>query len=418
MNAQNDEARMANGECKSRRPRRQSSPHSSFVIRHSSFPASSSVIPRGFTLFELILAIALWATLLALVGTAINLYLMRVDASRTRVEEAQLARSILAMFADDLRSAALYEPQDISAIAELMASSQQADRSSGDESDEDSNGNDEPQGGTAAAGTGSSGAAFTAGDSAVSAGESGSSGGSAVDSDNETADDGTLPLGLTGTLTELSIDALRLPRREELFRTITGYTNAPMPAAQATATSGATAALAGPPPSDVKTVRYFLRQGEGIEAGTAAAALLSPEVQRRAAGLVRQELHRPVRVFAERSGNAALLDSGQALIAPEVVHLEFRYYDGQQVTEVWDMQNEESLPLAVEVRIWLASPEAPDGSTPYDRAALLRTAHEYRQTVYLPMAAISGASVGRGAGGSSSSDGSSSDSSNSSLNSP
>ena len=47
----------------------------------------------GFTLFELILAIALAATLLALIGTAINLYLMRVDADRTRVEEAQLARA-------------------------------------------------------------------------------------------------------------------------------------------------------------------------------------------------------------------------------------------------------------------------------------------------------------------------------------
>ena len=42
------------------------------------------------TLFELILAIGLSSALLALIGTAINLYLVRVDASRSRVEEAQL----------------------------------------------------------------------------------------------------------------------------------------------------------------------------------------------------------------------------------------------------------------------------------------------------------------------------------------
>ncbi len=34
---------------------------------------------RAFTLFELILALALSATLLALIGTAVNLYLVRMD---------------------------------------------------------------------------------------------------------------------------------------------------------------------------------------------------------------------------------------------------------------------------------------------------------------------------------------------------
>ena len=36
----------------------------------------------AFTLFELILAIALSVALLSLIGTAINLYLLQVDASR------------------------------------------------------------------------------------------------------------------------------------------------------------------------------------------------------------------------------------------------------------------------------------------------------------------------------------------------
>src|SRR4051812_48173185 len=78
---------------------------------------------HGFTLFEVILAIALSATLLTLIGTAINLYLTRVDASRSRVEEAQLARSVLSMIADDIRATSVYQPQDTSAIAQLMAKS-------------------------------------------------------------------------------------------------------------------------------------------------------------------------------------------------------------------------------------------------------------------------------------------------------
>src|SRR3954452_23543273 len=81
----------------------------------------------GFTLFEVILAIALAAVLLTLIGTAINLYLVQVDAGRTRVEEAQLARSILSMIADDIRATTVYKPQDTSAIAKLMATTAKFD---------------------------------------------------------------------------------------------------------------------------------------------------------------------------------------------------------------------------------------------------------------------------------------------------
>ena len=56
-----------------------------------------------------------------LIGTAINLYLLRVDTSRTEVEESQLARNILAMIAADIRATSVYQTQDISAIAQLAA---------------------------------------------------------------------------------------------------------------------------------------------------------------------------------------------------------------------------------------------------------------------------------------------------------
>ena len=370
---------------------------------------------RGFTLFELILAMALSAMLLALIGTAINLYLMRVDASRTRVEEAQLARSILAMIADDIRATTIYEPQDTSAIAELMASSRSADDDDDDGPDDDG----ATEGPDGVGGTGSSGGAMTIGTSTSSSGGDSSSSDSSSNSDSSEEADDTLPLGLSGTLAELYIDVTRLPRREELFGTITGYTNAPMPVPTGGGATGAAAAVAVEPPSDLKTVRYFIRQGEQVDPGTVAAMSLSPERQQRAGGLVRQQIPRAMRSFAERNGNSAMLDSGQMLVAPEVVYLEFRYYDGQQVTEIWDMQQERSLPLAVEVRIWLASPEAAGEADdlPYDLASLVGSAREYRQTVYLPMSAVSGPGAS-GTMGESSSGSSSFDSSSSSGSSP
>lgn len=355
--------------------------------------------PHGFTLFELILAIALSATLLTLIGTAINLYLMRVDASRTRVEEAQLARSVLALIADDLRGATIYEPQDTSAIARLMASS----TSSADDAAAD--GRTAPSSG--AGGTSTPGTAISISSTSGSSGSSGtSSSSSSSTSGSSEISDGTMRLGLNGSLAELYVDVTRLPRRDELFGTITGYTNAPMPVETSGPATGGIAAAAGAvPPSDLKTVRYFIRQGEQIDAASGAAHILAPDVQQRAAGLVRQVIPRPVFNFAQQSGDPALLESGQMLLAPEVVYLEFRYYNGQQVVDTWDMQEERSLPVAIEVRIWLASPESSGAAAGarYDLASTIGNARQYRQTVYLPMAELSGAGAGAMTGESSTS---------------
>ncbi len=60
---------------------------------------------RGFTLMEVVLAIGLSALVLGLLTMAINLYLIRVDTSRTQVETAQLARTLLNSIASDLHAA-------------------------------------------------------------------------------------------------------------------------------------------------------------------------------------------------------------------------------------------------------------------------------------------------------------------------
>lgn len=357
----------------------------------------------AFTLFEMILAIALSVALVSLIGTAINLYLTRVDRSRTQVEEAQLARALLAKIADDLRAATIYQPQDVSTLAQLVASGTPFDVDSIDQPSGSGGG------GAGGASTGASGTGGSTGSGAGTSGGSGSSSGSGTSLGTQSNSslggetDLTMPLGLNGTLEELYVDATRLPRREELFATITGYTNAPtgMQAdALATGTGTGTMASLGPlRPNDLKTVRYFIRQGQSMgqpAVATSTATPTLPGAEPLVGGLVRQEIPRLFRVWAEQTGNSAVLESGQTLLAPEVAHIEFRYFDGTEVAEYWDMQERGLLPLAIEIRLWIIPADARDefGPAAYDPAALAQTAHEYRQTVYLPMSQVGGGASG------------------------
>jgi hypothetical protein len=219
-----------------------------------------------------------------------------------------------------------------------------------------------------------------------------------------------MPLGVNGELAEVYVDIDRLPRGDELFSTMTGYTNAPMAVTNnANQLAGGAAGGswgAAPAPSDLKTIRYFIRQGDRSNASGVVATSLTPAMQANAGGLVRQEIPRPARLFAEQNANSAVLESGQTLIAPEVVHLEFRYFDGQQILEYWDMTEQRALPTAIEVRIWLANAgEAAAGAATYDANSAINSARQYRQTVFLPMAKLTqqGGSMSGSASGTSSS---------------
>lgn len=364
----------------------------------------------AFTLFELILAVALSAALLSLIGMAINLYLKRVDMSRTRVEEAQLARSILSMIADDLRATAIYQPQDVSSVASIMASSAAFDVDSIDEARDaaSSGGGLGGPGGTGGPSTvGTSGGVGGAASAGASSGNAATAGTSAAESD--------MPLGLSGSIGELYVDAVRLPRGDELFGTLTGYTNAPM-AAPADNIVAATGSSWGstPSPSDLKTIRYYVRDGERFGANGLPATALEPEMQSSGGGLVRQEIPRAARLFAEQTGGSAVIESGQVLIAPEVLQIQFRYFDGEQIVDTWDMAEEQALPLAVEVTVWLA-PANKVGDRTYDPQALLSMAREYRQTVFLPMAELSQSGASGGTSGASASSSSSTGTSSSSA---
>ncbi len=342
----------------------------------------------AFTLFELILAIALSAVLLSLIGTAINLYLMRVDADRTRVEEAQLARSVLAMIADDIRAAAIYQPQDTSAIAQLMAAGTPFDVDSIDDARQASS---SPSNLGSPGGTGAVGKVASLSGSSSSASSSKSSGGSSSSGESSSEEsEETMPLGLSGTAEELYVDVTRLPRLEELFATVTGYTNAPSATSSNPGGSGSgTAAAEVNPPADLKTIHYCVRPSNAVGPVNTTDAALAPEAQSNAGGLVRQEIPRRMRVFAEQAGTSDMSVTGEVLVAPEVVQVQFQYFDGSQLTDVWEMKELNKLPVAIEVRVWLRSARIAMAESDFSSEDELASVREYRQIVYLPMAALS-----------------------------
>lgn len=140
--------------------------------------------------------------------------------------------------------------------------------------------------------------------------------------------------GLFGNKSELQLDVSRLPRLEQYQKLLGG--------------TGSVTDV----PSDLKTVAYYVRGPAAAppDTGFAPQGTLTASDSMRA-GLVRRELDRAVSQYANEQGRMEQLNQQGELIAPEVVGLEFRYFDGSQWLEFWDSQQIQGLPLAVEVTV-------------------------------------------------------------------
>lgn len=271
---------------------------------------------RGFTLLEVVLAIGLAAAVLGLLTTAIDLYLIRVDTSRTQVETAQLARTLLNQISNDLRAARYYAPSD--------PSSENSD---------------------------------------------------VVDSA-----DASLVQGIFGSATELRVDRSAVWRWEDHAR-IADTLNADFAAA------GTPDHAAMP-----QTVRYLLGDGKELLADDFAATGVSTEPTASGyAGLYREQAS-TCAWLAENATTEIVLSSNDTanadLIAPEVVEIEFQYFDGEVLLDQWDSALEQGLPQAIQVRLtMLEEPfEQAASRSPSERDELRRTQSnlvEYRLVVNL-----------------------------------
>jgi len=258
----------------------------------------------GFTLIEVLLALALAALLLAALTMAIELHLHVADAGRTRVEEAQLARALLNRIADDLRCAVRYDPEDVEKLlpdtdilggsADALAEEAGLDADELDELDADRTG----------------------------------------DLDSSIVPP-SVP-GLFGNRYELQVDVSHLPRLDQFESMLA-------PAVGSRLTDRL---------SDVKTVAYY------VVAPTDTA--YAPVDAENRSGLVRRELDRAVTSWADQQGRLMDMELDLEPIAPEVSAIEFRYFDGGQWLDEWDSIDRGGLPVAVEIAIAILPPHHTD----------------------------------------------------------
>ncbi|TWT35153.1 hypothetical protein KOR34_00400 [Posidoniimonas corsicana] len=271
--------------------------------------------PRGFTLLEVLLAIALSTVLLALLANGISMYLLRVDGSRGTVEQAQLARGVLRAIADDIRSVAVIYEQDISS-AEATAESQ---------------------------------ALFDVDEADAAPPGGGSGGGGGDDSGSGMGDTGTTDAlarpyaGVSGDAQSLQVDVRRI---RPAFLISADTPDQPL-----------TVSYDSP---YLTTVRYHLQ----------------PE------GLVREQLPRDRRIFEENQGRDEAWLATRRVLAAEVEDLRFRYHDGEQILDYWDI-DEQSGALPVAVQVTLGFRVAAAGETTEDEAANAPLAY-YSLTIPMP----------------------------------
>lgn len=263
--------------------------------------------PRAaFSLLELVLAIGLSVALVALLGMAINLHLVRLDSSQATIEQAQLARAVLDLIANDLRGVTMAPAQDVS---ELMSAAEAAAQYNVDDIDENNTDDSE------------------------------SSSESVVDP----------PPGVNGSFETLQIDL------RGVAQSLTIPTDGTAPVARLDAA--------------------WSQVAYGMSVNSAAP------------GLVRTATARDHARWREEQGQAApAVDP----IASEVLSVRFKYFDGTQMLDLWDMGEEEALPLAVEVTIEVVAANADDPSAPLER----RTPRTYRRFVRLTEASSDESSAG------------------------
>lgn len=265
--------------------------------------------PLAYTLLEVLLSLVLTSLVLLCVAMAIDFQLRIADAGRTRVEEAQLARVLLHRIADDIRSAVMADPLG---LAELTAQ----------------------QGGSTAAGQSSETAAdeTDAPDEADTPDEAESTTeepGEEMPDGSGDSTDSLVPHavpGIYGDAEWLQVDIGR-PTRARRPAELTSEED-----------------LTLSPTGDLKTVAYYV---------AAADDSVSLDATEPSGGLVRRELDRAVTAWASEQGSVEQLQVGETPIAPEVESILFRYSDGVDWYEAWDMEENGGLPRAVEITLGL-----------------------------------------------------------------
>jgi hypothetical protein len=111
-------------------------------------------------------------------------------------------------------------------------------------------------------------------------------------------------------------------------------------------------------PGDVKTVTYLMQSSNplGVQDTMMQVATTQDSVTSNS-GLIRRSIDRLVFKYAEETAMSTQMMSSGDLISPEVVALEFAYYDGTQWVYDWD-SSVQGMPWLVQINLALQSPAA------------------------------------------------------------
>ena len=305
------------------------------------------------------MALSLAVVLVGLVGGALRFYAVDMNVRDMEIRQTQLAAAVMQMIEDDLRATLHAEPLDTSGLESLLAS-------------------------TAAnvGGGGGGGGGGAAGDTDLSAAgiDSGESEDDAALLDETLVADlttGTAVLespGLIGNQTQIQIDLSRLPRLEEYVTFLDQSTG-----------------NIDDVPSDLKTVAYFV-QPAGVVGGIQdpLEQLISqsgepPGGSPPTGGLVRRSLDRAATIYAATTGGAAMLNQTGELLAPEITGIEFGYWDGVTWQVEWNSDTYGELPLAVQVRLYMADPQTAITGELTDESSLRTFMHVVRLPLARPI---------------------------------
>lgn len=264
----------------------------------------------GFTLLELMLSLALIVVATALVASLMQLYSRDFATRGDDIRRQQLARSLLHMIADDIRSVVVEQEYDTSVLETMLGASASS-------------------GGGAESEFAGSGLASDAGATSSLA--------SGPDDTTETTDvlDVIPPrvMGIYGDQYSLLLDVSQVPRMDEY---------------QGESTVQTMGVLADVP-GDLKSVTYFVQAStnQGV-ADAMSSFTLKDQTEAYSSGLIRRAIDRRVADYAEEVGDLDRLDRTGTVVAPEVVSVEFAYYDGVEWVYEWDSE-QQGLPWLVQI---------------------------------------------------------------------
>lgn len=344
-------------------------------------PRSGSTLTRsGFTLIELMLALALIVVTTALIGSLMQMFSRNFATRGDDIRREQLARALLTKMADDIRSVVMPQEYDSSVLEQLLGASSSGGGGGG------GGGPDAASSATGASSSLASGSSSIG--SSIGAGMSSTSG-----SDSNAAGSGlsdtittSLPPGIYGDQYSLIVDVSRIPRPDEYI----------MPAASLIDHFLADV------PGDMKTVTYYVQSPTNMGIEDSLSQFASPDSPSntlssgQVGGLIRRQLDRAVTAYAEEMGDTQRLARTGDLLAPEVVALEFAYYDGTDWLTEWDSSTQ-SLPWLVEITLAMQTARGSEASPFSPGVSLNQLSYADRQTygieLYQLVVAIPGAQL-------------------------